>query len=271
MQSVPQTIFSLDRYWQIWLMTAKTALQEAFVNRWTNALFFTGKAIRLAMMVIFLFLIRSQVQQFAGYTTDQLVVFFLTYQLIDTISQVFFRGVYLFGNLVKNGEFDFYLSKPINPLFRALTGKPDINDALFLIPTLFVSGWILLQLNITVTPYSVLLYLAFLAIGLLLAAGLHIVVMSVGILTVEVDGIIWLYRDVMRLGQFPATVYMELVRFALFVIVPVGVMVTIPTQLLLNLEPSWPPLAVLGFAGFFFWLCLRLWAWSIQHYSSASS
>lgn len=271
MDTIQLAARSLHRYWQIWLMTAKTALQEAFVNRWTNLLFFTGKAIRLAMMVVFLLLIRSQITQFAGYTTDQLVVFFLTYQLVDTVSQVFYRGVYLFGNLVKNGEFDFYLSKPINPLFRALTGKPDINDALFLIPTFLVSGWMLLQLDLNISSYSVALYLTFLILSFVIATGLHIVVMSIGILTVEVDGIIWLYRDLMRLGEFPVTVYMEVVRFALFVVVPVGVMVTIPTQLLLNLEPTWHPLVVVGFAAGFFWLCLRLWSWSVTQYSSASS
>ena len=148
----------MKKYFSVWKAVALNALQETFVNRGSNLLFFTGKVIRLAFMLLFLWLLRQTVTTIGGYSGDEMVVFFLVYQFIDTFAQVLYRGVYMFSHLVRTGEFDFMLLKPIHPLFRALTGKPDINDAFFLIPSTALSIWILSQLSLTFTVPSILLF-----------------------------------------------------------------------------------------------------------------
>lgn len=261
----------LTVYWHVWKMTAFNALQEAFINRWTNVIFLTGKSVRFGMALVFLLLIRNNVSQFSGYTTDQMIVFFLTYQFVDLLAQIFYRGAYLFGNLVRNGDFDFLLAKPISPLFRALTGKPDINDVVFMVPSILVSFAIASQLNLQVTMVSVFWYGILLVNSFLIVTSLHVLVMVVGILTTEVDGVIWLYRDLIRLGQFPVSVYLQPLQFALFFIVPIGLMITVPAEVLLNVQPTQSILTtlVLGVGSFF--LSLRVWSWSLRQYSSASS
>lgn len=261
----------LPIYWHVWKLTAVNALQEAFVNRWSNLLFFVGKSLRLAMTLVFLFLIHQNVQQFGGYTTDQMIVFFLTYQFVDLVAQIFYRGVYLFSNQVRSGEFDFLLAKPINPLFRALTGKPDINDAIFFVPTMVITFWILSQLNLVITATSALLYGALLINSVLIITALHILVLVVGVLTTEVDGIVWLYRDLSRLGQFPVSIYFEPMRFALFFLVPIGMMITIPAEILMNLSPTYSLSLAFGMGFTSFVGSLRLWSWSLKRYGSASS
>jgi ABC-2 type transport system permease protein len=271
MLNINQCLRTLTRHWRFWLIIAQNALQEAFINRATNALFLIGKIIRLGMSLLLLFLFRQQISDFAGYTPDQVVVFFLTYQLLDVTVQVFYRGVYIFSNLIRTGEFDFALSKPINPLFRALVGKPDIDDAIFLIPTLALSFYIVSTLDLTISISSAVLFLALLINSFLIATGLHILVLCLALVATEVESAIWLYRDVSRLGQFPVTIYMELLRFALFFLIPIGFMITVPVEILLNREPSYSILltSVVGI-GFFF-ASLRLWQFSLKHYSSASS
>jgi ABC-type uncharacterized transport system permease subunit len=167
----------MTTYYKVWLQFAKNAWQETFVNRASNVLFMVGKIFRLMMSLLFLFLIRENVDTFAGYTSDQMVVFFLTYQFIDVVSQTAYRGVYIFSRLVRSGEFDFLLSKPINPLFRALTGKPDINDLFFSIPTILVSGYILSILNLDITLTSALWFIALLFNSFLIVTALHILVL----------------------------------------------------------------------------------------------
>jgi ABC-2 type transport system permease protein len=187
------------------------------------------------------------------------------------VSQMFFRGVYLFSNLIRNGEFDFLLSKPLSPLFRALTGRPDINDALFFPPTLAMSIWLMAGLNIEVTASSIFLYCLLLLNGFLIATALHIMVMCVGILTTEIDHTIWTYRDLIRLAEFPVSMYIQPVRLALFFLLPAGMMITIPSQVLINTEPSYPLVIVFTIGIAFFVSSLFLWQWSLKRYSSASS
>jgi ABC-2 type transport system permease protein len=258
-------------YWHVWRFTAFNALQQAFINRWSNVLFMIGKLLRFAMSLLFLWLIKENVTVFAGYTTDQMIVFFLTYQVVDILAQVFYRGVYMFSEQVRTGEFDFLLAKPISPLFRSLTGLPDINDTIFLIPTLGVMAWLLSQLNIVITTQSLMWYLILLVNSFLVATALHILVLVIGILTTEVDGIIWLYRDLIKLGEFPVTIYPQLLKLALFFIIPVGIMVTIPAEVLLNVNPTYSAVGSLIFGVSFLFVSLKIWTWSLKRYSSASS
>lgn len=264
-------ISRLRTYYKVWQHFGKNAWQETFVNRTSNILFMLGKIIRLTMSLLFLFLLRQNIEVFAGYTNDQLIVFFLTYQLIDIVTQVLYRGVYIFGNLVISGEFDFILTKPIKPLFRALTGKPDINDFFFLFPNLIIIGYILSTLNLNITLVSSLWYLALLLNAFLIATAIHIFVLVVGILTTEIEGIIWIYRDINHMGRFPVSIYMEPLRFALFFIIPIGMMITIPTEVLLGLAPTYSILLafIVGIGSFI--VSIKTWNWALKKYTSTGS
>lgn len=261
----------LTTYYAVWYLTAANALQETFVNRWTNLLFMSGKIIRLGMTLLVFFLIKENISSFAGYTPDQMIMFFLTYQFIDTITQVFYRGVYIFSQKIRSGEFDFMLTKPISTLFQALTGRPDFNDALFIIPTTALSIWIALQLDVVMTTSSALWYGALLLNAFLIATALHILIMAVGVITTEIDGAVWIYRDLMQMGRFPVSIYLAPVRWALFFIVPVGMMITIPTEVLVQAPPTYSMALAVLFGISFFLASLRIWNWSLKQYSSASS
>lgn len=261
----------LGYYFTIWKTWAFNALQETFVNRGSNALFFMGKTLRLAMTLVVLLLIKQNIKTFSGYTGDQMVVFFLVYQFIDNIAQSLFRGVYMFGRQVKNGEFDFDLLKPINPLFRSLMGNPDINDVIFLVPSTAISIYILSTLDLNITLASVLAFILLLINSLLIATALHIIVLSIAIFTTDVDGVVWMYRDLSRLGQFPISAYLELMRYALFFLVPIGMMITIPAEILINTQPTYS-IGIASAVGVSF-LAFSLWLWNtaLKNYTSASS
>jgi len=259
----------LKIYWIVWQTTAKYALAELLVSRWSSLIFFVGKGARFAMTLLFLLLLKQSLAGIGGYTTDQVVVFFLTYQLTDNITQMFFRGVYTFSWEVRSGELDFYLSKPLNPLFRILTGKPDFIDASFFIPTTIFSIWLISTLHLHITSVSLITYFFLLMNTFLIAAAFHIFVICIGILTTEVDNVIMLYRDATALSRFPIDVYREPLRTILFFIVPVGLMNTLPAQFLLNLKPTTTVLLSFAIGGGFFLLSLWTWRLSLRKYTSA--
>jgi ABC-2 type transport system permease protein len=258
-------------YYQIWAKTAGFELQQAFLHRGTSIIFMLGKIFRLSMMLFFLWLIQTKVRSIAGYTSPEIIVFYLTYNLVDLFAQIAYRGVYEFGPKVKNGTFDFYLAKPISPLFQALATKNDPIDTLLLIPNLLLSAVIINRLELNITLSSIGLFLLLFINSFLLATALHTLVLCLGILTTEVDNTIWLYRDINRLAQFPITMYLEPVRLALFFLVPVGMMITIPAQVLINRQPSYTLGVVTIFTLIFGAVSAKIWQWSLKRYSSASS
>jgi len=263
------TTHRLSIYWKIWYTIALNAFQETFLNRWVTALFLFGKALRFSMSLFFLLILQRTITGFAGYTTDQVIIFFLTYQFTDGLTQILYRGVYMFSQQVRSGELDFYLSKPLNPLFRILTGKPDIIDALFFVPTTLVSFFLVSRLHVSVTPTSFLLYCALLVNSFLIGTAFHIFVICLGVLTTEVDNAIMLYRDTTALSRFPVNMYAEPLRFAFFFIIPIGVMNTVPAQVLLQLQPSVTVLFTMLVGVGFFLLSLFAWKFSIRKYTSA--
>jgi len=252
-------------------MTASNALQETFVNRGAHAMFFLGKTIRFVMATVFLLLIRNNVTEVGGYSADAMIVFYLTYQTIDTLAQVFYRGVYEFGNSIRTGSFDGILTKPINALFTVLTGIPDVNDAFFFVISTAVSIYLVATADLSITLSSSLWYLFLLGISFLIATGIHIFVLCITLLTTDSNNVMFTYRDVSRLGQFPITIYGELIRFSLFFIIPIGLMVTIPAQVLLNLELTYSILFTTLFGIAFFTASIQTWNWTLKKYSSASS
>ena len=258
-------------YLKVWIRLAINSIQETFINRGTSALFFSGKAIRFGMMIVFLLLLQTQLDSFAGYTTSHLVVFYLTYYFVDLFGQIIFRGVYQFGQKIRTGEFDFFLLKPVSPLFQSLVGKPDINDLIFLVPSGLISFYLVSQLDIAVTTSSLLWFALLFINGLVIITSLHILVLAVAIITVDIDGIIWLFRDVSRLGQFPVSIYFEPLRTILFFLIPIGMMVTIPAEILIGSSSSHAisTAIFIGFASLI--TSLSLWKLSLRYYSSASS
>lgn len=266
------TLHRIKTYFLIWKTLAANAIQETMINRATSLLFLIGKTVRFSMMLLFLFLLTQQLDSFYSYTTHQLVVFYLVYFFLDLVGQLIYRGVYYFGTKIKSGEFDFYLLKPISPLFQSLIGKPDITDAIFLLPSLGVSIYIYSQLSVPeITMASLLLFILLCINGFLLITSFYIVVLIIGILTVQIDGIIWLYRDIARLGQFPIAIYAEPFRTILFFIIPIGVMSTVPAEILLQSNPSVAVVPSLLIGIITSLVTLLLWKFCLRFYTSASS
>jgi ABC-2 type transport system permease protein len=264
-------IHTIKRHLQIWLLFGRMSLQIAFVNRGTIVFFFVGKALRYGMTLLLLWTLASGISQVGPYSVAQITVFFLVFQTVDVVSQMIFRGVYEFGSQVKSGDFDFALCKPINPLFRALLGTPDVNDLLFVIPSLVINLFIVSQLPLVIGISNIALFLLLLINSFIIAAAFHILVLALGILIVEVDNTIMMYRDVTRLTQIPVSLYPRLIQFALFIVIPVGLMMTIPSEVLMGISPSVGILITFFLGGSTLAVSLFAWQKALQKYTSASS
>lgn len=256
-------------YWTVWATIAQYALAETLLNRWTTMLFLLGKTLRFGMLLFFLFFIKNSVQSFSGYSTDQIVVFFLTYQFVDTLSQLLYRGVYEFSWKVRSGELDFYLSKPMSPLFRILTGKPDFIDVIFFIPTTALSIFLLRDVLLSATPAALASYGLLLINGLLIATGFHILILALGVVMVQVDNVVMLYRDINTMSRFPVSIYGEPLRTILLFAVPVGLMNTLPAQALLSTPLSVAIWLACLVGVVFFLLSLKAWGWAMKQYTGA--
>lgn len=258
------------RYAHIWLMLTKNAFLTSLTTRFSAALFFCSKALRFAMMAVFLSSLVAKTGPIRGYDADRMLLFFLTFNLIDTVTQLLFREVYRFRSLVVTGDFDLVLVKPMHPLFRALAGGADPIDLIMLGPYVIMVGVVMSRLGIA-NPWSVTAYGLLVANGILIAAGFHILVLSATIVTSEIDHTIMIYRDLSGMGRVPVDIYREPVRSVITFFVPVGIMMTFPAKAFLGLlSPAAYATSILVGIGFVI-LSLRVWRSAVMRYASASS
>lgn len=261
----------MKKYLYIWSKLAVNALQETYINRFSNLLFLLGKALRFGLFLLLMVSFQNNLTSIGTYSSDDLLVFFLVFNWIDTVAQLLYRGVYTFSSKIRTGEFDFDLVKPLNPLFKALFGKPDINDAIFLVPITIISIYLLRSTLLEVSVGQWLLFAVLVFNGLLIATSFHIIVLCLGILTTEVDNAIMLYRDTTNFARFPVDIYEGVTRLLFITVLPVGIMITLPAQVLVGAPLLLSiPISLLVGLGFFSFSVL-LWKQVLKQYSSASS
>ncbi len=261
---------SIIKYVHLWVKLTVNSFQTSLTNRFNAALFFIGKLLRFAFFLVFLVALFGRTQFLASYTVQQTVFFFLTYNIIDTATQLFFREVYRFRPMVVSGDFDLVLVKPMNPLFRALAGGADPLDLLMLVPYIGALVYVASLLT-NVTPLTIGLYLFLLVNAFLIATGFHILVLALAIVSTEIDHAIMIYRDLVSMGRVPVDIYQEPLRSVLTFVIPVGIMMTFPAKALMGLLAAPVMIVSVLLSSTFFFMCLRLWRYALIQYSSASS
>jgi ABC-2 type transport system permease protein len=260
-------MINLNKYFKVWWKRTNLSAAEKLATRGATIMYVIGKFIRYFSFILTLKIIFQSGRTVAGYNQEQMVVFFLVFNLFDIIGQLFFRGVYFFRQKIISGDFDLTLVKPINPLFNELTAQTDLLD----LPLLAV---VLFQLfkRISGLTFLNLINLLFLSVfSFVLITAIHIFVAGVGVLTTEVEHIIWIYRDLSLFARVPVDIYQQPLESFLTFIVPVGMIFTFPARSLLGVLTWQNVFYSFIISSLFLVLAVLFWRAALKEYSSASS
>ncbi len=261
----------MKRLIRVWLMMAGRAAESQLLTTWAGALFLIGKLVRFLLFFVFLFVVASASKTIAGYSQEQVIVFYLVFNIVDITIQFLFRGVYQFRFLVVSGDYDLDLLRPLPSFFRPIFGWTDILDLITLLPLCGYFFWFIFNHRLAVGLWDLLLFLILMANSLVIGFSLHLLICSVCILTTKVDHLVWIYRDLTGMARFPTDIYQKGVQWFLTFVFPVIVMIAFPVKALIG---------HLDFLYFFLafimsltmlWLSLQFWRFSLKRYTGASS
>jgi ABC-2 type transport system permease protein len=255
---------------RIWLMLTANSFQQMLTNKAAVLIFVFAKSLRILLFTYFLLLIFKNSAYLGGFSRDQIIFFYLSFNLLDTFAQLFFREVYRFRQLIINGNFDFVLTKPINPLIRVLVGGADVFDLIIGIFLIIITVWFgITRLHPSVASW--IGYILLLANGLFLSAAFYIIVLSLGILIFSIDHLVMIYRDLTSLMRIPVDLYTQPLRSLLIFVIPIGVMFTFPAKVLMGLLNLQTLTLSLLVGLIVLMISLRIWHSSLRFYQSASS
>jgi ABC-2 type transport system permease protein len=262
---------TLKLYLEIYRVQIKNNWVREAVYR---ANFFTSILVELVWMVVefsLFSIIYSNVTELGGWTKVQVYFFLGIFFASDAIFTIFFqRNFWMFSDLVNKGELDILLTKPVHPLFLALTRWISLTSFFsFLMgmgvairyagPAGFEGGlhWIVL--------------LGWLLVGVAAAIVLRFAFSIWVFWTDRAWAISRLYYQFFQLANKPDAFYPKVARYVILSVLPFAFIASVPARALLQGLAPWEYGLVVGIILFFLGIDALLWRAGLRRYQSASS
>ena len=252
---------------KIFLLFGHLSFKTAFQSRLGAFLFIFTKLLRFLIFFAFIYFIAKKTNALAGYSPNQAIFIYLTFNLADSLAQTLFREVYRFKPMVVSGEFNSILVKPYPPLLKVLLGGVDFFDATMLVFYLILTIFQATKLT-TISFGGVLLYIFLIFNGVLIAAAFHIFVLALTVATAQTDQLIMIYRNLTATGRFPLEIYPFLGQIFFTFIIPVGLMISYPARAIISGLASINIAIAVIFSFLIFKLSLIAWRFSLTKYQS---
>lgn len=169
----------------------------------------------------FIFIIFSQIPQLAGYTLDQ-IVFIYGFSLIPKgLDHMFTDNLWSVGYfIVRKGQFDKYLTRPIDPLFHVIAEKFQIDAAGELIMGIVLVCISAGSAGLIVTPVSILLFIAAVIFASMIYTAIKLWTASLAFWIKASGQVTQVFYMANEFAKYPTTIYSRFIRMVITYIVP---------------------------------------------------
>ena len=211
----------MRRIWKIYKLLAAQNLKRLMEYR---ADFLTGAVsflIDQAIGIAFIFIIFSQIPQLAGFTFEQILFIYGFSQIPKGMDHLLTDNLWCVGYfIVRKGDFDKYLTRPINTLFHVMVEKLQI-DALgeFLMGVVLV-GVTIPKLEIEWSLVRVILTLAVIPFSTLIYTGIKTATAAIAFWTKKSGNITYMFYMVNDFAKYPVGIYNRAIQTIITYIVP---------------------------------------------------
>lgn len=214
-----------------------------------------------------------QVDAIGGWTLPHMVIFVGTFTMLDALYMcTYFFGVLAIPDKIRTGALDLYLTKPVSSLFLLSVESMDFGSILLTIPGLMMVAWGARELGLRLTIGMVAGYAVLFAAMFLLMYCVMVVLRVAAFWLVRINAFNEMENALVEFSfRVPGVVYQGIWKFFLYILLPYGLMATIPTQFLTGGMRLQHWLLVGGVLAGFWIVMTMLWQAGLQRYGSASS
>ena len=207
-----------------------------------------------------------------GWTLPQMIVLLGVYYVIQGgVNLVFSPSFERLMEHVRVGTLDFHLLKPVNVQFLVSTRHLRVVRAADLLLGLGVVVVGLFQVGAEVGVGAALLFVLSLVFGVMLVYSLLLALVTLAFWFVRVENLLAIFWAFTEAGRFPVDVYPLWLRVSLSTIVPIGIAVTAPANVIAGRMDA-VAVAVLGVGTVLaVAIASALWRWGLRSYTGASA
>lgn len=270
-------------YRRVWSTFFRNALVREMTFRGNFLINLVTRAFWFTAQITLFKIIYNNVDFISGWTEPQYFAFMATGMLINAIIETFFMpNCANFSELIRTGNLDFVLLKPIDTQFLISCEKMQLAMVNQIVLALSLLGYALYQIGEPVSFFQVVTYVAFLVVGVAFFYSLMITLASMSVWMGRNQGLydFWFYITVF--ARYPRSIYDgvdpdrleagEVLQTAFTFIIPILLVVTVPASVIARSMDSWKfPAIALGTS--LLGLVVSRWVFktALRSYRSASS
>jgi len=225
-----------------------------------------------AMVIISVELIFGQVSSIAGWRREEVLLLACVTGLFNDFLWTFVHlNLLFFSDLIRQGNLDFVLLKPVNSRFLVSARYFEFDHWLRIIFLSFLLVKLLGGLSAELTMFSWLNFLLLFFLGIFIFYNLYFMMTTTNFWFIRIFNLEDLFDSLTAVGRAPVYVFKGGARLFFIYIIPVAFIATFPVQALLGRLDLRMILVAIVLALTFFYLSQKFWNFALRHYSSASS
>ena len=209
-----------------------------------------------------------------GWTLHEVGIIYGIVQMGFALAEAFARGFDIFHQMIKQGDFDRILLRPLNPLFQIAIREVQIMRVGRFLQGLVVLIWSLSSFSFSFFSFSTLIIIFSILGTASLFYGLFIIQATISFWTIETLELmnITTYGG-LQAGQYPLNIYNRSFRWIFTFIVPLACVVYYPTTAFLKHNGTPMLLGIISpLVGFvFLYFACRFWRLGIRYYCSTGN
>lgn len=261
------------RYVKLCIFLLKFRLSKQMIysfNFWMA--FFVDLTVFGIQLVVFsaMFL---QVDNINGWNKYVMIFFVGTFTIIDSLYMCsYFFGVISIPDKIRTGKLDVYITRPINTLFYVSFDNINLGSVLLTVPGVAMVVYSIKKLGLQVGFWNVSGYVMLIGVMLILMYDLMILIRSLAFWFIKTDALSEFEGEMVNFSfRVPGVVFKGISKLIFYIILPYGLIATIPTQFFTKGLNYWDLILTLVVCAAFTCLSQIIWKLGLKHYSSASS
>lgn len=260
------------RYLKIYFLILKIGFMREAAYRTSFLLWALIHILSLATNIVFFSIVYAHIPIVNGWDLNRTLVILGTSHLIIGIgSATYFCFMYGFSDMVRSGNLDFRLSKPIDIQFLVSLREADIEDFINIPSSIILLVIAISRLNISNLLLNILGFSILVISSHIILYSITLMIQSLAFKAVKVGFAEWLTWHIVQLGQYPIRIFKGLAQIIFMLVIPVGLITTIPAEVLMGIfDWKWIVTSLILAISLFI-ISRKVFLLGLRSYSGASS
>ncbi len=229
--------------------------------------------LEIIMTIILFNIIFANITSLAGWNYYQVLFIFSMMKLTSVLSGLIYRkGLGKMANeMVRLGDYDFHLTKPVNPMIMVSLREPKIYQIITLFAVVALAVFSAIKSAVAIPVINIIFFGTFFITGQILFYFLSVISIVPTFWFVRLYSLYDIMNRFLQFARYPAGIYSNILKAFLFVIFPVLAVTYIPAWVLFNPIDYRYAIYMVLVTVLFGLIATKLWRLGEKHYGSASS